>query len=225
MYCDLHIHSCLSPCADDDMTPANIAGMARLKGLGMIALTDHNSGGNLGAMDAAAREAGLVFVPGVEATSREEVHILAYFAALPEALCFTQTLYNSLPDIANHPELFGRQLLMNDADAPSGELPKLLLQASPFSAEELAAMAREAGGAAVPAHVNRDSYSLIANLGFIPPGLFRWIEVTESLPLPPLTEPYRILHSSDAHTLGSIAEASYALDVGSAAEFIALLRQ
>ncbi len=209
MYYDLHIHSCLSPCADDDMTPANIAAMARLKGLGMIALTDHNTGGNLAAMDKAARENGLVFVPGVEATSREEVHILIYFAALGEALCFTQKLYDSLPDILNRPELFGRQLLMGKGDKPTGELPKLLLQATPFSVDELAAMAREAGGAAVPAHINRDSFSIISNLGFLPPGLFNTVEAAHGLPLPHAGQYCQVLHSSDAHSLGSISEAVY----------------
>ena len=140
MHYDLHIHSCLSPCADDDMTPANIAGMARLKGLDMISLTDHNTGGNLAAMDSAARKAGLVFVPGVEATSREEAHILIYFSVLNDALHFTQTLYDSLPNIANHPKLFGRQLLIDENDEPAGELPKLLLQATPYSVEQLVAM-------------------------------------------------------------------------------------
>lgn len=224
MYYDLHIHSCLSPCADDDMTPGNIAGMAKLKGLSMIALTDHNSGGNLAAMDAAAREAGLVFVPGVEATSREEAHILIYFAALGDAQRFTQNLYDSLPDIANRPELFGRQLLIDERDQPAGELGKLLLQATPYSVDELALKARAAGGAAVPAHINRDSFSILSNLGFIPPGLFCFVEVAQGLPCPDIGGGYQILHSSDAHTLGAISEAVHWLcGVKTAQDFIALL--
>ena len=43
MHYDLHIHSCLSPCADDSMTPHNICNMAKIKGLDLIAVTDHNS--------------------------------------------------------------------------------------------------------------------------------------------------------------------------------------
>lgn len=225
MYYDLHIHSCLSPCADDDMTPENIAAMARLKGLGMIALTDHNSGGNLVAMDKAARENGLIFVPGVEAASREEVHILLYFPDLKAALPFTQKLYNSLPDITNHPELFGHQLLIDAHDEPAGELSKLLLQATPYSVEELAAMAHEAGGAAMPAHVNRESFSIISNLGFLPPGIFSCIEIAQGLPGPSIKIPYRILYSSDAHNLGSISEAAFDLpNVKTAEDVIALLR-
>lgn len=225
MFYDLHIHSCLSPCADDDMTPANIAGMARLKGLGMISLTDHNTGGNLAAMDKAAREAGLEFVPGVEVTSREEVHILIYFAALSEALRFTDDLYDSLPNIANRSDIFGRQLLIDQNDEPMGELHKLLLQASPYSVEELCAMAHSAGGAAVPAHVNRDSFSVISNLGFIPPGLFKYVEISPNLPQPRMEIAYGVLHSSDAHNLGSISEAENMLPgVRSARDLVALLR-
>lgn len=211
MYYDLHIHSCLSPCADADMTPVNIAGMARLKGLGMISLTDHNTGGNLIAMDKAARENGIIFVPGVEATSREEAHILIYFAVLDDALRFTQNLYDSLPDTKNRPDLFGRQLLMGADDEPAEELPKLLLQATPFSVDELAAMARKAGGAAVPAHINRGSFSIISNLGFLPPGLFKTVEAAQGLFFPDIGGYYQILHSSDAHNLGSISEAVYSL--------------
>jgi 3',5'-nucleoside bisphosphate phosphatase len=225
MYYDLHIHSCLSPCADDDMTPANIAGMARLKGLGMISLTDHNTGGNLIAMDKAARENGLVFVPGVEATSREEVHILIYFASLSEALRFTRDLCDSLPETANRPELFGRQLLIGEDDQPAGELTKLLLQATPYSVDELALRAQAAGGVAVPAHINRDSFSIISNLGFLPPGLFKTVEITQGLPSPDIGDSCHILHSSDAHNLGSISEAVHSLSgVKTAKDLIALLR-
>jgi len=225
MFYDLHIHSCLSPCADDDMTPANIAGMARLKGLGMIALTDHNTGGNLAVMDRAAREAGLVFVPGVEATSREEAHILVYFAALNDALRFTENLYDSLPDIAGHADLFGRQLLIDENDELAGEAQKLLLQATPYSVDELCAMAKQAGGAAVPAHINRDSFSIISNLGFIPPGLFQYVEIAPHLPQPRVDTAYGVLRSSDAHDLGSISEAEQDLSgIESAEDFIALLR-
>lgn len=225
MYYDLHIHSCLSPCADDDMTPVNIAAMARLKGLGIIALTDHNTGGNLIAMDRAARDNGLIFVPGVEASSREEVHVLVYFSDLSAALHFTQKLYNSLPDIQNRPELFGHQLLVGENEQPMGELSKLLLQSTPYSVEELAMMAREAGGVAVPAHVNRESFSIISNLGFIPPGIFTGVEVARDLPYPLFKTPYKILCSSDAHNLGGISEATHDLsDVKTAEALISFLR-
>ncbi len=209
---DLHIHSCLSPCASDDMTPANIAGMAYLKGLSLIALTDHNSGDNLSAMAKAAAEFGLVFVPGIEVTTSEEVHILTYFADVTTAAAFGQKLYEALPDIENRPDIFGSQLMMDTEDNVTGSLRKLLLQATPHTVDDIARLARELGGCAVPAHINRDSFSLLANLGFVPPGLFHCVEVTKSLPCPDIGTDYRLLHSSDAHSLGNIAEPAEALN-------------
>ena len=160
---DLHIHSCLSPCASDDMSPCNIAGMASIKGLSLISLTDHNSGRNLKAMDKVASEFGLIFIPGIEVTTVEEVHVLTYFKETNAAIEFGELLYNSLPDITNRPDIFGRQLIMDENDETAGELGKLLLQATPYSLEEIVGLTRDAGGCAVPAHINRDSFSVFAN--------------------------------------------------------------
>ena len=77
-FCDLHLHSCLSPCAEDDMTPWNMVGMAKIKGLDVIAITDHNAVLNAEDAMAAGREYGVEVIPGMEITSREEVHMLAY---------------------------------------------------------------------------------------------------------------------------------------------------
>ncbi len=206
VYYDLHIHSCLSPCASDDMTPANIAGMASIKGLSLIALTDHNAGRNLIPMAAAASDFGLVFVPGIEVTTIEEVHVLAYFSNTSDAVSFGDVLYDSLPDIINRPDIFGSQLIMDAGDSPSGELEKLLLQATPFSIDEIVRMVRSAGGCAVPAHINRPSFSVLSNLGFLPSKLFGVVEVIKSLPCHTVDPALFQLHSSDAHTLGDISE-------------------
>jgi hypothetical protein len=220
-YYDLHIHSCLSPCASDDMTPLNIAGMASLKELAFVALTDHNCGRNLPAMARAAAEYGLVFLPGIEVTTAEEVHVLTYFRDVHTALEFGDMIYASLPDIANRPEIFGRQIVIDENDAPVCELPKLLLQATPFSIEELVHRTQEAGGCAIPAHVNRSSFSVLANLGFMPPGLFRAAEVSLDLPCPPLSEALFILHSSDAHSLGDVSEpVNQLINIDNPSEFI-----
>ena len=95
---------------------------------------------------------------------------------------------------------------MTQPMSPAGELPKLLLQATPYSVDELVTMARAAGGAAVPAHINRDTFSVISNLGFIPPGLFNYVEVAQGLPCPRIGSAYKPLYSSDAHSLGAISE-------------------
>ncbi|MGE5494339.1 MAG: PHP domain-containing protein [Burkholderiales bacterium] len=210
-YYDLHIHSCLSPCASDDMTPANIAAMAHLKGLNIISLTDHNAGNNLEPMSFEAEKQGIIFVPGIEVTTREEVHVLVYFSSLEPALNFCEAIYDSLPDIPAQPEIFGEQIIIDKNDEISGRLDKLLLQASSFTIDDIAAMAKEAGGCAVPAHINRDSFSVISNLGFIPPGLFGCVEIAKSLPYPAVSPEYKVLYSSDAHNLGDISEPLNAL--------------
>lgn len=202
---DLHIHSCLSPCASNDMTPANIAGMAHIKRLSIISLTDHNSGCNLKAMAEAALAYGIMFIPGIEVTTREEVHILTYFSELQPAIQFGETIYGSLPDIKNRPEIFGEQIIIHK-DNKSGTLDKLLLQASSYSLDDIVEMVKCNGGCAVPAHINRDSFSILSNLGFIPDNLFSCVEIAEGLPCPPIDAVYKILHSSDAHDLGSISE-------------------
>ncbi|NLT97825.1 MAG: hypothetical protein GXW96_06710, partial [Christensenellaceae bacterium] len=148
----------------------------------------------------------LIFLPGIEVTTSEEVHVLPYFRDVRAALEFGDMVYASLPDIANRPEIFGRQIVMSENDEPVCELPKLLLQATPFSIEDFDRRAQEAGGCAIPAHVNRASFSVLANLGFMPPGLFRAAEVSPNLPCPPLDDALYILHSSDAHQLGDISE-------------------
>lgn len=218
---DLHIHSCLSPCACDDMTPANIAGMAHVKGLSLIALTDHNCGFNLPAMSAAAEARGLVFVPGVEVNTREEAHVLAYFGDVGDAARFGEQMYASLPDIKHRPDIFGRQIVMDLDDSAARELDKLLLAATPYTLDTLVPMIRRQGGCAVPAHINRGSFSVFSNLGYLPRGLFGCVEVTKALPCPPLDAGLFVLHSSDAHRLDDIAEPVHRLDnIGSAKDFV-----
>lgn len=203
---DLHIHSCLSPCGSFDMTPANIAGMAYVKGLSIISLTDHNTGGNLAAMAKAAAEYNLVFIPGIEVTTVEEVHVLVYFATLEQSLPFCNAIYQTLPEIPNRPDIFGEQILMDNADHIIGALDKLLLQATPYTLEQIADMATAAGGSAVPAHINRDSFSLLNNIGYIPDGLFNAVEISPRFPKPSIDQSLKTLTSSDAHRLGDISE-------------------
>ena len=123
---DLHIHSCLSPCAGDDMTPCNIAGMAYVKHLDCIALTDHNAAENLPAAALAAREMGVCLLPGIEVTSSEEVHILCYFPAVDPAVDFGRMIYDHLPPLPNNKRIFGNQMILGPEDEAQGELSKLL---------------------------------------------------------------------------------------------------
>lgn len=116
MYVDLHIHSCLSPCADDDMTPANICGMASIKGLDAIAVTDHNCARNLPYVKEAADAFHLILLPGMEITTREEVHVLGYFPTVEVAMEAGEFFASHLPPMKNRPAFFGRQLVVDTDD-------------------------------------------------------------------------------------------------------------
>ena len=218
VYCDLHIHSCLSPCGDDEMTPWNLTGMARVKGLDVIALTDHNSALNVPDAIAAGAEYGVQVIPGMEITSREEVHILAYFRTLDGALSAGEEVYAHLPDIMNNSELFGNQLIMRDGDTPSGVLDKLLIAATDLGVDEVCALIRAHNGIPVPAHINRGNNGMIGALGLMPfLPKHPVVEVSPQVPCPEYAVRGRYqLHSSDAHRLEDIQERVFALEAGEA---------
>ncbi|MEG1801869.1 MAG: PHP domain-containing protein [Lachnospiraceae bacterium] len=217
---DFHIHSCLSPCGDDEMTPENIAAMASLIGLDAIALTDHNSCKNCEALLAAAGTYGLLAIPGMELCTSEEVHVLCYFATLENALSFDSYVADHSLHILNKPEYFGNQLVYNCEDRIAYSLPELLISASTISFSQLPALMLEFGGIMVPAHLDKSSTSLISNLGFIPPdSTFTCAEVKNPHCIPTLRKehPYlehcHIISSSDAHQLADIQEATHILHV------------
>ena len=126
LFCDLHIHSCLSPCGDELMTPNNIAGMAMLKGLDAIAVADHNSARNLPALSRTCAAMGVLLLPAMELTTAEEVHLLSYFPTVEAALDFSEELHGCLPPIQNRPDIFGPQQVLDEDDAQGGseDLPR-----------------------------------------------------------------------------------------------------
>lgn len=206
---DLHIHSCLSPCGDMLMTPSNIINMAKLKGLDVVAIADHNTARNLPAAKAVADSCGMLLLPAIEAETKEEVHVLCYMPTVEAALALGQALYQELPNTPNMPSFFGEQAVMNEEDEVVDTEPRLLIQSTGLSIDDLAALCRSLGGEPVPAHINRTSNSLINNLGFIPTGPdFRTVEIYRSLPVPEIAQAFRyhVLYSSDAHELGAIFE-------------------
>ena len=212
LFYDLHLHSCLSPCGDEDMTPNNIANMAALLGLDAIALTDHNSAKNLPAAAQAAEAAGLLFVPGVETNTAEEVHMLCLFETLEGALAFGEEIYAHLPDIPNDPAVFGRQVIRDAQDEMTGEEPRLLINALSLSIDRLLPLAAAHGGCAIPAHANKNAYSIMASLGFIPPEYgFRCIELNP--PDPAFLFEGRRITNSDAHYLEHIHEPEHFLEL------------
>lgn len=212
-YYDLHIHSCLSPCADNDMTPCNIAGMAAIKGLGIVALTDHNSTKNCRAFFAAAKRHGIVPIAGMELTTAEDVHIVCLFPSLEAAEKFDDEYRSFRILYKNRKDIFGDQLILDEEDNVIGEEEHLLLNASTLSIEEAGLLARKYGAAVFPAHIDRDENGIIAALGCVPETPhFHAVEFRDRESIGEYSEKYGlsdklILTDSDAHYLWDINEA------------------
>lgn len=214
LFCDLHIHSCLSPCGDALMTPNNIVGMAFIKQLDAIAVCDHNTARNLPAIKEVADMMNVVLLPGLELTTREEAHMLAYFESVDAALAFSDVIYAHLPPIPNNAKFFGEQQRMNAQDEVIGTEERLLISALDLSFEECASLIHEHGGLCVPAHINRGSNGCLNALGFLPSGVcYDALEVSKAVAPPAMdTSPWRILHSSDAHYLEHILEPEFTIE-------------
>lgn len=213
---DLHIHSCLSPCGDEDMTPANLVGMAAVKGLDVIALTDHNSCKNCPAALYHGEQYGVTVIPGMELTTQEEVHVICLFPDLEDAMAFDRYVSGKLAPVLNREDIFGRQLILDETDAVIGVEERLLINATSISFDEVFPLAEAYHGIAYPAHVDKHSSSLLSNLGFVPPdSSFRCAELHDLKHLHQIQRehPYfkncTILCSSDAHYLGDIHEPYY----------------
>lgn len=210
---DLHIHTCLSPCGDSLMTPCNISRMAALKGLDIIAATDHNSCLNCGAvMEAGARE-GLLVLPGMELCTRENIHVVCLFETLSGVLGFSGEISGLLPEIRNRPEIFGEQTVMNARDEAMGSEERFLLGAASVRFDRVQRLAFRFGGAAFPAHADREAFGVIGVLGSLPPDAgFSAAELSPACDTETFLArhgellPLRILKNSDAHFLGDISE-------------------
>ncbi len=204
---DLHLHSCLSPCGDMDMTPCNIAGMAHLNGLGIVALTDHNAVDNCPAFFAACEEYGIVPIAGMELTTAEDIHLLCIFETLPEALAFGQEIKAHRMKIKNRVEIFGEQPILNERDEKIGEDPYFLPAATDLDLESAADLVKAHNGVCWPAHIDRDSNGLLAVLGAFPPEpVFRIAELRDRNNVR-LAEGRTVVVCSDAHRLWEIGEA------------------
>ncbi|MDD6735108.1 MAG: PHP domain-containing protein [Clostridiales bacterium] len=231
IYYDFHIHSALSPCGDNDMTPNNIVNMAALSGLDAVAISDHNSAGNVRAAMAAGKKAGVTVLPAMEVETEEEVHILTLYPSADAAEAVAREVYNALPDIKNRPEIFGEQLIMDEEDNIVGTEEKLLISPAALSINRLFDMVKEAGGLFIPAHVDRHSYSVLTNLGFIPDDIdIRCIEVSRNtadlaayIDSRPELAKYKVLRNSDAHYLGDIAQRDAFLEAGGIRDIFRIL--
>lgn len=212
-HCDLHLHSCLSPCADLDMYPRALVEKAADERLDVIAVCDHNSSENTEYVIRAASKYGIKVIPGMEISSSEEVHITALFESTENLYKIQHLVYNSLPG-SNREEIFGCQAIVNDLDEVEGFNEKLLIGATTRPLEEWVKAVHDLGGLAVASHIDRESFSIISQLGFIPPDLrLDALEISPRTGIPEarkeFPELYRMpfITSSDAHFIKDIGKA------------------
>ena len=211
---DFHLHSCLSPCGDNDMTPYNLVNMAKIMGLDAIALTDHNTCLNCESAMKVGKEAGVLVIPGMELCTDEEVHVVCLFPQLENALAFSEYVRERIPPVENRPKIFGDQFIMDERDNIIGQENLLLTTAANVSLDKVPEIMKEFSGVAFPAHIDRSSYSVISNLGMIDEYMgFNVAEITknadknEYIKKYPVLEKMHILTSSDAHYLENIGSA------------------
>lgn len=207
---DLHLHTCLSPCAEEEMNPLAIVRQAKKKGLDVIGICDHNSTRNVTSVRRAGRREGLVVIGGVEVTSREEVHILGLFDR-QESLEEMQRLIDANIHGQNNPELFGEQYLCDENGFIVGREMNLLIGATGLSVAEVVEGIHGLDGLAIASHVDRERFSLIGQLGFVPEGLeidaleiSRLHSVSKAVDDFPQIMGYPLIQFSDAHRLEQI---------------------
>lgn len=212
-YYDFHVHSCLSPCADNDMTPNNIAGMAALAGLNIVALTDHNSARNCPAFFAAAKKQGIIPVAGMELTTAEDIHMVCLFEELEDALAFNDAVDGFRIRIPNRVDIFGEQLITDEEDNVIGVEADLLSNATALMLDDVPPLVHRFRGICYPAHVDREANGLLAVLGMFPESpRFTLAEFHDAEKVEPCREKHpplekmRILVGSDAHYLWDIRD-------------------
>ena len=212
-YYDLHIHSCLSPCADDDMTPNNICGMAALSGLNIIALTDHNTCGNCEAFLKVAKKHGLIGIAGMELTTAEDIHIICLFEFPEKAISFSDEVQKYRMAFPNNVRLYGQQMLMDEEDNVTGVEENFLPIATTLGLEEAVRLAESFDAVVYPAHIDRMANGIVSILGTIPDSPeFTCIEFNSSQDVEKYRSEYDAIKNkpyvinSDAHNLWSISE-------------------
>lgn len=233
LYYDLHLHSCLSPCGDNDMSPYNLTNMAKLLGYDIIALTDHNSCENCESAIKIGKEIGLTVVPGMELCTSEEIHNVCLFPTVEKAMEFSRFIKATMPPVKNREEIFGQQLIMDTEDGILGKEETLLTVASSVSIDELPDLISEYDGVCYPAHIDRESYSVISALGDFPDNLqVNAFELTPNADEKQWRENYpalegkTLIRSSDAHYLQNMREAQFSIDLpeNSAEALISFIR-
>jgi PHP family Zn ribbon phosphoesterase len=221
---DLHIHTCLSPCTELNMSPKGILTAAKKKGIDILGICDHNSSENSLAIMKAAKKMHIHILPGMEVTTEEEVHILALFDDIGNALKLQEHVYKNLPG-KNDEETFGKQVIVNDKEEVLGFTDKLLIGATTIPLDKVLKLIHALEGLAIASHINREAFSIIAQLGFIPDDLeLDALEISPSITIEEAKKKYPydypITSSSDAHYPDDIGKSftSFLLQDGTVTE-------
>jgi PHP family Zn ribbon phosphoesterase len=210
---DLHVHTCLSPCADLTMSPKRIVETGIKKGIDIIAVCDHNSAENVLAAIKASRDTKLTVLAGMEITSAEEAHVIGLFATYDAVHALQDLVYENLTAGENDESLFGAQIIANEFDEIEGHNKRLLIGATNLPVGRIVDEIHELKGLAIASHVDREAYSIIGQLGFIPEGLkLDALEISPSTTVAearerfPEIKKYTLVSSSDAHFLDDIGK-------------------
>jgi PHP family Zn ribbon phosphoesterase len=221
---DLHIHTCLSPCTELDMSPKGILTAVKKKELDIIGICDHNSSENSLAVMNAAKKMNISVFPGMEVTSQEEVHILALFDEIENALKLQKFIYKNLPG-ENDEKAFGMQVVLNEKEEVLGFNDKLLIGATTIPLDEVIRMIHSFNGITIASHIDRDSFSIISQLGFIPENLeLDAMEISPNITFEEANKRFKSIYpitcSSDAHYPEDIGKSftTFLLEDGTVAE-------
>jgi predicted metal-dependent phosphoesterase TrpH len=214
-YCaDLHIHTCLSPCADLDLSPREIVERAKKECLDIIAITDHNTAQNVRVVMRLGEQRGLKVIPGMEVQTREEIHLLTLFPDWPSTAAWDEEVYRHLPPMQNDPEIFGDQPVVDEEGNIVKFEERMLLNSLDLSLEEVKHRVEKHGGLMIPSHFNKGSFSLISQLGLIPEDLelealemSRQSKLREQMGIAATSLSIPRIISSDTHRLQDIGSA------------------
>jgi hypothetical protein len=211
---DIHIHTCLSPCAEISISPKRIVKIAHIKGLKMIFITDHNTAENAEAAMRASKEYDdLRVYPGMEITSREEAHTLALFENITDALNIQNIIYSHLPDTENEHE-YKEQIIANEFNEVEGYCRKSLFSATDIRINDIVDLIHENHGLAIASHIDREGFSIVGQLGFIPEDInFDALEISPNTSMEnarirfrDYSIKYNFITGSDSHFLESIGK-------------------
>lgn len=211
---DLHVHTVLSPCAEVEMIPPLIVRRALALGLDLIAVTDHNAAANCAAVMQAAVGTGLTVLPGMEVQTSEEVHALCLFDTLEQVLTWQGMVFDHLPNQLNLEDMLGAQFVVDATGDYVRTEPRLLLTSTDLTLDDVIRRVHALGGLTIPAHIDRPSFSLLANLGLVPPGLavpaleiFRLTDPAKLVAQHPDLAAWPLIRGGDAHHLNDITPA------------------